>query len=159
MNAIGKGVCMARRDDGRFPTNERTTAEASGAPGVETFEERVVAFAEQLGRLVGTVQAKTEGWMDREALRQQIAKVRDGAADLLDQLTGDAATPSTASPTRVRTAPSRPKVRSGGVVDAPGKKHRKPVPTDPKAKAAARQAANLRAARSIKRTPQRRRRG
>ena len=34
----------------------------------------------------GTVQAKAEGWMDREALNKQIAGVRDSAAELLEQL-------------------------------------------------------------------------
>jgi hypothetical protein len=150
---------MAMRDDDRSGTSSPTTPGASATPRVDSIEERVVAFAEQLGRLVGTVQAKTEGWMDREALKQQIAKVRDGATDLLDQLTGDAPGPSAKSPARVSPTPGRSKGRSGGVVDAPGKKHRKPLPNDPKAKIATRHAANLRATTSIKKTPQRRGRG
>ena len=52
------------------------------------MEQRVIAFAEQLGRIVGTVQAKAEGWMDREALNKQIASVRDSASELLEQLSG-----------------------------------------------------------------------
>jgi hypothetical protein len=31
-------------------------------------------LAEQLGRIAGTLQAKAEGWLDREALTRQIAK-------------------------------------------------------------------------------------
>ena len=54
----------------------------------DAMEQRVVAFAEQLGRIAGTVQAKAEGWMDRDTLNKQIASVRDGAADLLEQLAG-----------------------------------------------------------------------
>jgi hypothetical protein len=146
------------RHDGRSPTNTPTPTDASGTARVDTIEERVVAFAEQLGRLVATVQAKAEGWMDR-ALKQQIANVRDGAADLLDQLTGDDPTTSGKSPAKMGTASGRTKGRSGGVVDAPGKKHRKPAPNDPKAKTSARQAANLRAATSMKKAPQRRGRG
>ena len=41
-------------------------------------------------RIAGTLQAKAEGWMDRETLNKQIASVRDGAADLLEQLAGGA---------------------------------------------------------------------
>ena len=68
------------------------------------MERRVVALAEQVGRIVGTVQAKTEGWLDRSGSRR--AKAADASA-------GEPA----------RTG------RSGGVVDAPGKKHRKPMPS------------------------------
>ena len=56
------------------------------------IEWRVVAFAEQIGRIAGTVQAKEEGRMDRDTLYQQIASVRDGAMDLLEQLAGGGAT-------------------------------------------------------------------
>src|SRR3954462_2200868 len=54
----------------------------------DAVEQRVVAFAEQLGRIVGTVQAKAEGWMDRDALNAQISSVRDSAAELLEHLGG-----------------------------------------------------------------------
>src|SRR4029079_19286910 len=54
------------------------------------IEQRVVAAAEQIGRIVGTVQAKTEGWLGR---------------------TGSSAEK------QARTSPRPP--RSGGVVDAP----------------------------------------
>jgi len=40
--------------------------------------------------MAGTIQAKAEGWMNRETLNKQIASVRDGAADLLEQLAGGA---------------------------------------------------------------------
>jgi hypothetical protein len=59
-----------------------------------------VAAAEQIGRIVGTVQAKTEGWLGR---------------------TGSSAEK------QARTSPRPP--RSGGVVDAPGKQHRRPMPS------------------------------
>ena len=68
---------MTKRDD-----EEATTADAT--------EQRVMAFAERVGRIVGTIQAKTDGWMDRETLNKQIAGVRDEAARLLDQLAGGA---------------------------------------------------------------------
>src|SRR6266571_4433278 len=105
---------------------ERPTA-TSNAPGTSTtpsadaIEQRVVALAEQLGRLVGTVQAKADGWMDVPALQEQVTRIRDGAAGLLRQL-GEAAARG-----RAATATGRPKKptastpgRSGGKVDAPG---------------------------------------
>jgi len=105
----------------------------------DAIERRVVAYAEQLGWLVGTVQAKAEGWLDRDTLTKQISSIRDGAADLLERIAaddgGEAAEPS-AAPRRGMN-----KGRSGGVVDAPGKKHRRPMPQDPKANAADRKRA------------------
>ena len=68
----------------------KKTTTASGAKAADAMEQRLVAFAEQLGRMAGTFQAKADGWMDRETLNRQIASVRDGAADLLEQLAGGA---------------------------------------------------------------------
>jgi hypothetical protein len=56
----------------------------------DPLEERLMAFAEQLGRMVGTIQAKADGWMDRETLNKQITSVRDDATRLLEQLAGGA---------------------------------------------------------------------
>ena len=49
--------------------------------------------------------------------------------------------------------------RSGGVVDAPGKKHRKAAPTDPDASIADSQAAKMRMAKTMVKTYRRRGRG
>lgn len=49
--------------------------------------------------------------------------------------------------------------RSGGVVDAPGKKHRKPLPSDPGASLVDSQAAKLRTAMPMAKTPRFRGRG
>jgi hypothetical protein len=49
--------------------------------------------------------------------------------------------------------------RSGGVVDAPGKKHRRPQPTDPGANIADSQAAKVRTAKTMVKTNRRRGRG
>jgi hypothetical protein len=125
---------------------------------VDGLEERVVAFAEQLGRIAGTVQAKTAGWMDGDTLKNELARVRDGAADLLQQLTADAPAVAENEPTTepaIRRSPGR----SGGIVDAPGKKHRPPTPTDPGANRADSQAAKMRAAKTMVKTPRRRGRG
>jgi hypothetical protein len=56
-----------------------------------TTETRIEAFAEDLGRLLGTARAKADNWLSQ---RQQIAKhltdIRDTASHLLTQL-GDEA--------------------------------------------------------------------
>jgi hypothetical protein len=136
----------------------KKTTTASGAKAADAMEQRLVAFAEQLGRMAGTFQAKADGWMDRETLNKQIASVRDGAADLLEQLGGGAKKtakkkPAAAAPRGVARG------RSGGTVDAPGKKHRKPGPANPDASIAASQADKLRAARTMVKTHRRRGRG
>ena len=51
------------------------------------------------------------------------------------------------------------KGRSGGVVDAPGKTHRKQAPTDPGANVAHNQAAKMRTAMTMEKTNRRRGRG
>ena len=87
--------------------------------------------------------------MDREALKAQLASVRDGAADLLEQLSDGVTvmtkTAKTASTAAMKAASdAKSKGRSGGVVDAPGKKHRKPMPADPRAASAGAKSANMR---------------
>ena len=77
---------MAKRNNGDKQTTAAAAVATPQAAPTDAIEQRMLAFAEQLGRIVGTVQAKAEGWMDRDALNQQIAGVRDSATDLLDQL-------------------------------------------------------------------------
>src|SRR4051794_17487811 len=154
-----------------------TAPPADAGTTTDAMEQRVVAFAEQLGRIVGTVQARTEGWMDRDALNAQVAGVRDSASELLDQLKntvskgaaavtrGGDATEATgnsgaaakgsvsaassgssgrsgasratgAKKTAAAATTSNNKGRSGGFVDAPGKKHRKPMPAETRSMAA-----------------------
>jgi hypothetical protein len=150
---------MAKRDNGTKRTNGgTTTTNASGAMTANAMERRVVAFAEQMGRIAGTVQARAEGWMDRDTLSQQIASVRDGAVDLLEQLAGGGATKA-AKKNPAAAARGSSKGRSGGVVDAPGKKHRRPMPTDPGANLADSQAAKMRTAKTMVKTNRRRGRG
>ena len=116
------------------PTATSDTSTSANPP--DAIEQRVVAFAEQLGRLVGTVQAKADGWMDVPALQEQVTRIRDGAAGLLKQLGDAAARGRAATAPRMRSeeraaAKGKTKAgasRSGGKVDAPGKKHRKPAP-------------------------------
>jgi len=147
---------MAKRDNGKRPKGGATTTNAPGATTADAMEERVVAFAEQLGRIAGTIQAKAEGWMDRETLNQQIVSVRDGAAHLLEQLADATKATKTSA---VVAARGGNKGRSGGTVDAPGKRHRKPAPNDPQANVARSQANKLRTAKTMEKTSRRRGRG
>jgi hypothetical protein len=149
---------MAKRNNGPTRADGATATNASGATTDDAMEQRVVAFAEQLGRMVGTIQAKAEGWMDRETLNKQLAGVRDGAAHLLEQLAGEATTATTKKPAAA-AARGGNTGRSGGVVDAPGKKHLKQAPTDPGAYIADSQAAKRRTAMTMVKTNPRRGRG
>jgi hypothetical protein len=148
---------MVKLDNGsQRTTGGTTTTDVPGATAPSAMERRVMAFAEQLGRIAGNIQAKAEGWMDRETLNEQIAGVRDGAAHLLEQLAAATKAPKK----KAAVAVSRQgKGRSGGVVDAPGKRHRKPPRNDPNANVAHDQANKLRAAKTMKKTYRRRGRG
>lgn len=49
-------------------------------------------FAEDLGRLLGTAQAKAQGWIgQRHTIAKQLQQIRDTAAGLLSELTNTAA--------------------------------------------------------------------
>jgi hypothetical protein len=131
----------------------------AGAPAVNAAtEQRIVAFAEQIGRIAGALTARAEGLVDRKALNDQIASVRDGATALLGHLatgvekgrasvlTAAKATKAAAARSQVPAARPASPPRGRGAVDAPGKKHRKPPPSDPRAAAADSKANKLRAA-------------
>ena len=109
------------------PTATQNPPGTSGTPSADAIEQRLVAFAEQLGRLAGTVQARADGWMDGPALQEQVTRIRDGAAGLLRQL-GAAAARGKAAASIPKKPATTTRGRSGGKVDAPGKKHRKPAP-------------------------------
>ena len=123
---------MAKRKAATNPPAEQNATN----DGVEPM---VIALAEQLGSFMGRVQAKADGWLENEALRQQVSQIRDGATQLLDRVNraGLAARNSVAKAVTAAkpTATSATKSvkatgRSGGAVDAPGKRHRKPPPQE-----------------------------
>ncbi len=100
--------------------------------------------------------------MDRESVKKQIASVRSSAARLLEHVASEATKVTTKKP--AATAPRAGNTggnpgRSGGVVDAPGKRHRKQAPPDPNASMADSQAAKTRAAKTMAKTYRRRGRG
>ena len=113
------------------PTATQNPPGTSPTPSTDAIEQRLVALAEQLRRFVGSVQAKADGWMDGPALQEQVTRIRDSAAGLLKQL-GQAAARGKAATASGTGRPKKPTTtasgRSGGKVDAPGKKHRKPAP-------------------------------
>lgn len=101
----------------------RKSTQKPGGDETDRIERNVVAFAEQVGFLIGTVQAKTEGWLDREHLSRTVAQIRDNAAQLLKQMKSR----GSSKPSRAKTAST---TIGRGPVDAPGKRHRKPPPQE-----------------------------
>ncbi len=157
---------MAKRGMSVKQTTTRATSitASSAANTDDAMEQRVMAFAEEVGRIVGTVQARTEGWMDRDALNRQIVGVRDSATALLEEMKAGVARVTGGEAEGARKVAgarsfAKNKGRSGGVVDAPGKKHRKPMPSDPRALAAGARASNIRSGKASMKTMKRRGRG
>ncbi|HET9272461.1 MAG TPA: hypothetical protein VFO31_29995, partial [Vicinamibacterales bacterium] len=103
---------------------KRSSTSKPSAPA-GALERQVLAFAEQLGYVAGSIQTRAEGLADRKRLSRQVTGVRDSAKRLLEQLASGVASRVRRAPTPKRQAR---KARSGGTVDAPGKKHRKPAP-------------------------------
>ena len=112
------------------------TQRPNPAKSASELEPRVVALAEQLGRFLGTVQKKADGWLDRDALTRQVTRIRDGAAELLKHVNrgSEAVRKSGAKPAKkakpATAAPAATVRASRGAVDAPGKRHRKPPPQE-----------------------------
>ena len=101
----------------------------------EGVEPMVLALAEQLGTFLGRVQAKADGWLENDALREQVSQIRDGATQLLNRVNSASAAARNAVmkpvPKKTKAKPAATtKGRSGGTVDAPGKRHRKPPPQE-----------------------------
>ena len=111
----------------------KTTKKADGQATTEGVEPMVLALAEQLGTFLGRVQAKADGWLENEELRRQVGQIRDGATQLLDRVNRTAADArKSAKPAKKskEAAANGPKNRSGGAVDAAGKRHRRPPPQE-----------------------------
>lgn len=115
----------------------KRTAANQDSPAGQDDESMVIALAEQLGTFLGRVQKKADGWLENEALRSQVSQIRDGATELLKQVNRagaavrkSAAAAGTAKKSKAKAAAKPSKGRSGGVVDAPGKRHRKPPPQE-----------------------------
>lgn len=59
---------------------------------LSSHDTRMINFAEDLGRILGTTQAKATAWLnERQDIAKQLAQVRDTAERLLAELTGGGA--------------------------------------------------------------------
>jgi len=81
----------------------------------------------QNGDLQKAATARAEGWLDRAVLTKEIARIRDGAADLLAHVNREAMSQRKAPAKRPATSATR---AGRGLVDAPGKRHRKVLPQE-----------------------------
>ena len=72
--------------------------------------EQAIALAEQLGRIAGTIEGTAESWMNRQALTDQLTRVRDGATQMLEGLTGGTAKSADSGTRRARN-PRAPRPR------------------------------------------------
>lgn len=93
----------------------------------EAGDAKIVILAEKLGWLLGKAQKQADALPSREALTKQLLRLRDGANDLLDQISRARAARKKRIAKRKKKA--NPKA-SRGLVDAPGKRHRRPPPSE-----------------------------
>ena len=90
-------------------------------------EQQVMAFADQLDWSLSTIRTKADGWRNSEAVRNEVARIRDGAVRLLEHFSREPESPRKAAPKRAGTLKHR---ADRGLVDAPGKRHRTPPPQE-----------------------------
>jgi hypothetical protein len=70
----------------------------------ETVESKVVALAEQLGWFLGTVKGKADGLLASDAVRQEVARIRDGATELMEYVNRAGASAQQAAAGATKTA-------------------------------------------------------
>ena len=102
--------------------------------GASDLGEQAIALAEQLGRIVGTIEGTAQSWVGREKLADQLTRVRDGASQLLNGLTAQAEHGRSAAMSavrKVRPTAAKPAAatRQPDPSRAPGKRRRKPAPS------------------------------
>lgn len=86
--------------------------------------DQAVALAEQLGRIVGTIEGSAEGLLSRQRIADQLTRVRDSASRMLQDVTARAKAKAPAPKKKPAKA-----MRAADPAHAPGKQHRKPAPT------------------------------
>jgi hypothetical protein len=89
--------------------------------------EQAIALAEELGRIAGTIEGSAETWVNQQKLADQLTRVRDGATQMLEGLTGGIKKGRKASKAKGAKAVAR--TRQADPAHAPGKRRRKPAPT------------------------------
>jgi hypothetical protein len=64
----------------------------SAATSARVVGETIEGFAEDLGKVLGTAQAKASSWLEqRKSIAEQLTQIRDTANDYLQRLSGEAA--------------------------------------------------------------------
>ena len=91
------------------------------------LSEQAMALAEQLGRAAGTIQGTAETWLTRQKLAEELTRVRDAAAEMLETLGAGAAKARSAVRGKPVKRVSAAVTRPADPAHAPGKRHRKPV--------------------------------
>ena len=102
------------------------TRDKNSEVSTREISSQVVALAEQLGRIAGTVEGTAENWLNRAKLADQLTRVRDGAATLLESLAGAAAKGRQEVQKDIAAHASK----ASDAAHAPGKRHRKPAPSE-----------------------------
>jgi hypothetical protein len=98
-------------------SSSKKRARNASSESLQALEKRVVAIAEQLGRIAGTAQNSAEHWALRPGFNSELSRIRKRASRLLKRL-GMKELSTNGNRQRAREE-SRQKVA------APGKKHRK----------------------------------
>jgi hypothetical protein len=111
---------------------------------------QAIALAEELGRIAGTIEGTAESWMSRQKLADQLARVRDGATQMLEGLMAGAARGRNASKARHAKAAPAAAARQADPARAPRKRRRKPAPTMKGAKKSDQRIPKLRTAAAVR---------
>jgi hypothetical protein len=98
-------------------SSSKKDARIADSDSLKSIERQVIAIAEELGRIAGAVQARTDGWLNQRAFQTRLARIRNRASKLLSRLG--------ANGSAVDEGHARARVQSRAKVAAPGKKHRK----------------------------------
>jgi hypothetical protein len=109
-----------------------------------TTGSKIEDFAEELGRLLGTAEAKAKGWLgQREQIAKTLGGIRDTANSLLSQLGEQASGVAQAVRRRRRGRPPGSKNRRGlgrpKAAGKPGRPKRRTMSAEARAKIAAAQ--------------------
>jgi hypothetical protein len=89
--------------------------EVDNGSTASTTEERLGDFAEDLGRFLGSTQAKASAWLEqRKKLLDNLVKVRDTATHYIEQLGGTAAQPRRGRPRANQSVEAAPAPKRRG---------------------------------------------
>lgn len=80
---MSKRPVSTQEDEPTINLREETPAPEASGP----VEQKVLDFAEDLGRLLGTAQNKATAWLEqRKTVTSQLVQIRDAASQMLSQL-------------------------------------------------------------------------